>query len=100
VAIEEVIEWIRQQMAFLNPDGGPSTQPIFLTRTEAQLLLDWYGRPSTAPSVVEAFEVLAEQASPPEGRDTPAYRRLCRAIIDEHIDATEVARNGKSVMWT
>jgi hypothetical protein len=56
-------------------------------------------RRPNVPTVMEAFEILAERAKPPEGRDTPAYRRLCRAIIDEHIDATELARNGKPVMW-
>jgi hypothetical protein len=74
-------------------------EPELIVRTIYEVMQNAADRP-TAPTVVEAFEVLAEQARPPEGRDTPSYRRLCRAIIDEHIDADEVARTGKPVMWT
>ena len=40
--VDKIIEWIREQMTYLSPDGSPSKQPIFLTRDEADELLDWY----------------------------------------------------------
>jgi hypothetical protein len=51
------------------------------------------------PTVEEAFSVLVEESQPPVGRNTVAYRRLCRAVIEEAIDRAEILRTGRPVLW-